>query len=327
MKMTHPLFALLAAGLLMSACKEKTPPATTTTATQTNGAAADEAEAVELTFAFQPQENPEGLMPNAEKLADFVSEQTGYDVEVFVPSSYAAVVEAMRGGKAQVAYFSAWPYLKAHHAADADLLLVEERDGKTSYTSQWYVKKDSGIESLADLRGKKIAFTSPTSTSGFLFPYAKLIQDGVLKEGETLEKAFDEVSFAGGYEAALKSVASGRVDAAAASDYAPDKYLTAEERESLKVLSQQGPVPTHGFAVRSDMKPEVREKVKAALLALNKAENKELLSSVYGAEALVERSHGDHVAALQEAQEVVGAEFPLDPAKPKAPAEAKPETN
>ncbi len=324
--MTTPKYLVLALGLAFSVgCDKQEEVAAPATAAQDAPKEAPAEEAVKLTFAFQPQENPEGLMPNANKLAEFIAKETGYEIEVFVPTSYAAVVEAMRGNKAQVAYLSAWPYLKAHHSADADLLLVEERGGQTHYMSQWYAQKDSKIEKLEDLRGKTIAFTSPTSTSGFLFPYAKLIQDGVLKEGETLEQGFKGVLFAGGYEGALKSVASGKVDAAAASDYALTKYLSPEEQAKVKVISKQGPVPTHGFAVRADMKPEVREKVKNALLALNEDANRELLKSVYGAEKLVERSHGDHVTALQEAQNAVGAEFPLEPAEKDAAAEKKEE--
>lgn len=323
------LTVLLAGTIGLAACDKADNKQTDTTTTNGTAAQAEPEEKVELTFAFQPQENPEGLMPDAKKLAEFVSKQTGYDVEVMVPSSYAAVVEAMRGGNAQVAYFSGWPYLKAHMMADASLLLVEERNGQPFYHSQWYVQKDSKIEKLSDLKGKKIAFTSPTSTSGFLFPYAELIKQEVVEQGQDLNKVFGNVFFAGGYEAALKSVASGKVDAAAASDYALELYLTPEEQEKVRVLTKMGPVPTHGFAVRADMKPEVREKVKNALLELNKDENKELLKSVYGAEKLVERSHGDHVMALQEAQDMVGTEYPIGPsegdAAPKAPADAQPD--
>lgn len=320
--MKRMTFALLLAVAALGACDKKSDSDTNGAAAnqaQTNGTAGAAAEKsdVKITFAFQPQENPEGLMPDAKKLAAFVAEQTGYEVEVFVPTSYAAVVEAMRGGNAQVAYFSGWPFLKAHHAADAQLLLVEERDGNPFYYSQWYVAADSKAEKLSDIKGKKIAFTSPTSTSGFLFPYAKLIDEGVVEQGKDLNEFFENVYFAGGYEAALKSLVEGKVDAAAASDYALELYLTEEEQKKVKVLTKQGPVPTHCFAVKADVPLDVQKKLKEALLELNKDENKELLKSVYGAEKLVERSHGDHMMALQEAQETVGTQYPLAPTEEK----------
>lgn len=269
----------------------------------------------ELIFAFQPQENPEGLELNSKKLAAFMEAETGIKAKVFVPTSYAAVVEALRNDNAHIAYFSGWPYLIAHQTADMDLLVVEERDGKPFYYSQWYVAKDSPIKSLADLKGKPVAFTSQTSTSGYLFPMAKVIEEGHLKANQDPKEFFGEVLFAGGYESALKALVAGKVEAAAASDYAPARYLTEEEQGKIQVLTKQGPAPTHGIAIKRNLPPEVREKVKAALLKLNEPEHKELLKSIYGAEKLVARTHEEHVSALDKAQKLVGANYPMEKKK------------
>lgn len=268
-----------------------------------------------LVFAFQPQENPEALAPNAEKLAEYLTKQTGIKAEVFLPTSYAAVVEALRSKNADVAYFSGLPYLVAHQNAGVELLVVEQRSGNPFYYSQWYVMADSPIKTTADLKGKSIAFTSPTSTSGYLFPLAKIVDDGHLKAGQDPKEFFGQVVFAGGYEQALKALVNGTVEAAAASDYAFTKYLSVEEQAKLRVLVKQGPVPTHGVAIRSDLPEDVRAKVKAALLSLNDPANKELLKSVYGAEGFVERGHDEHVEALKKAIDSTKLDIPID--KPK----------
>ena len=274
-------------------------------------------EKIKITMAFQPQENPEGLMPNAKKLEEFIESKTDFDVEIFVPTTYAAVVEAMRSKNADVAYLSAWPYLKAHVMADADLLLVEERNGQPFYYSQFYVLKDSKIKTLKDVKGKTIAFTSPTSTSGYLFPMAELVKEKVFDPKDDDPKSVKNFQFAGGYEAALKTMVNGKVDVAAASDYAFERYLTPEEQAKVRVLHKQGPVPTHGIAVRADMPMEQKEALKNALLELNKEENKELLKSVYGAEKLVPRSHYDHTKDLEAAEKLIGHEYPMPPRKAK----------
>ena len=77
----------------------------------------------QLVFAFQPQENPEALTPNAKKLAEYLGTKIGIKSNVFMPTSYAAVVEALRSKNADVAYFSGWPYLIAHNTADVELLI------------------------------------------------------------------------------------------------------------------------------------------------------------------------------------------------------------
>lgn len=260
---------------------------------------------VELSFAFQPQENPEGLQLDAEQLGAFITEQTGYDVEIYLPTSYAAVVEALRSENADVAYFSGLPYMMAHDMAGAELLVVEERDGQPFYYSQWYALEDSDIDSLDDLQDRSIAFTSHSSTSGFLFPMAEVIEQGLVEEGGEPGDFFGDVVYAGGYQQALQSLVNNQVEAAAASDYALETYLSEEERERIKVIAEQGPVPTHGLAIRGDLDDEIKETVRQALLELNSEEHTELLRSVYGAERLVEVDHDDHVDALQRAYELV----------------------
>src|SRR5690554_1292749 len=232
------------------------------------------AEQIKITFAFQPQENPEGMQLDVKKFAEFISAQTGYETEVFLPTSYAAVVEALRGKNADVAYFSAWPYMIAHDKVNAEIIVAEERRGDAFYYSQWYSLKDGPIKELADLKGKTIAFTSPTSTSGYLFPLSKVIEEGLLPVGGEPRDFFGEVLFAGGYQQAILALVNGKVEAAAASDYALLQYLTEEERERIHIVSKQGPVPTHLLAIRADLPQEVKDNVRKALLELNKDENK-----------------------------------------------------
>lgn len=263
---------------------------------------------VPLVFAFQPQENPDALSPDARRLAEHLSQVLGTPTEVFLPTSYATVVEALRAGHAHVAYLSGWPYLTAHREAGAELLVAEERRGAPYYQSQWYVRADGDIASLADLRGRSVAFPSPTSTSGYLFPIASLVEAGLLATGEDPKGFFREVVFAGGYQQALQALANGSVEAAAASDYAFEMYLDEAQRAQVRVLAQQGPVPTHGIAVRGDLPPEWKERIRDALLGLNDEPNRALLRSVYGAEKLVPRSHEEHVAALERALRLVGVD-------------------
>ena len=299
-----PILVLLMGFIALSACdrSDDTDAQTTDDGTD-NEVAAEEIDS--LIFAFQPQENPDGLQLDTERFGEFISEQTGFEVEIFLPTNYSAVVEALRSDNADVAYFSGLPYLMAHKMAGAELLVVEERDGNPYYYSQWYALDDSDIDDLSDLEGRSIAFTSPSSTSGYLFPVAEVIDQGFLEKGGQPESFFGDIVFAGGYQQALLSLVNGRVDAAAASDYALQQYLSDEERAQIKVISEQGPVPTHGLAIRGDLPVDVKDAVRDALLKLNDDEHTELLRSVYGAERLVIQDHDEHIKALEHAYEVV----------------------
>lgn len=269
-----------------------------------------------LILAFQPQENPTKLQLNAEAFAQFLGDEVKRPTKVFLPTDYSVVVEALRAGHAHVAYFSAWPYVKARELAGVELLLAEVRaDGRTAYVSRWYTRDDTGIRTLADARGKRAAFTSPTSTSGYLFPYAKLIDEGLLPERGDPKNFFREVLFAGGYEQSLKALVNGQVDLAAASDYALPRYLNEEERKNIVILSEQGPVPSHCIAVKSSLSPALKTQIKAAFLKLNAPEHKDLLKTLYGAERLAEVTHQAHVGPLAHALKITGLETDLKPIK------------
>lgn len=263
-----------------------------------------------VVIAFQPQEDTAKLAPNADALAKFISTKTGLPTKVFLPSDYVAVVEALRGRNADVAYFSAWPYALAQEIAGAEVFAAEKRGGETHYWSQWYVRADSSYRSLADLKGKPVAFTSPTSTSGWLFPRAKLSEEGVLPRGADPRTVFPDVLFAGGYEQALKALVAGQVEAAAASDYAPGRYLTEEQQKNVRVIARQGPVPTHVLAWRKELPQDLKDKLRAAFLALNEPENAELLKNTYGSEALA-AVDDSHIANLKAALDASGIETAL----------------
>jgi len=262
-------------------------------------------------FAFQPQEHPGELKTDAEKMATYMSEKLEVEADFHLPTNYAGVVEALRGGHAHVAYFSGWPYLVASQKVGMDLLVVEERNGRPFYHSKWYVDAGSDLNSVADLEDRKVAFTAPSSTCGYLFPLAKFIEESPMETGEDPKDYFSEVIYAGGYQQALEALLHDRVDAAAAADYAPGIYLDKEERDSIRVISRQGPVPTHGVAVVSSLPEDLKNRIKQAFLDLNHSEHSDLLEGLYGAEKLVERSHAEHVGALEEALRTVGVERDL----------------
>jgi len=272
----------------------------------------DDSSPSRVVFAFQPQENPNKLRPDAERLAAYMSEQIGVEADVFPATTYAAVVEGLRSKNADVAYFSGWPYLIADQEVGLDLLAVEERAGDPFYHSQIYVDADSDLQSIEDLEGRSFAFTSPTSTCGYLFPMAEFVDKTSIQPGDDPNSFFSEVIYAGGYQQSLQALIHDRVEAAAASDYAPKVYLDEKQRESLRVISRQGPVPTHGVAVRSALPDELKDKIKRAFLELNDSENADLLKSLYGADTLVERSHEEHVGALAEALEKAGTDRDIE---------------
>ncbi len=253
-----------------------------------------------LVFSFQKQKAPEALKIASEKITALLSQEIGLPVEVVIPTNYSAAVQGLISNKVHVAYMDSLPYILAKKETGVEIIAVEKRNGRTDYESLIVVKKESPIKTLGDLKGKKMAFTSQTSTSGYLMPFSHLVREKQLKQPEELPKYFSEILYAGGYDKALQAVLRGQTEAAAFSDYAiegkkAELYSSPLERSQVRVLARISGVPTHLIAVKSDLPSDLKEKIKNALLKLTK-NHPELLSSVYGAaELIIPKNPEEHV--------------------------------
>jgi phosphonate transport system substrate-binding protein len=239
-----------------------------------------------LTLAFIPQENPEKLLGDIKAIAPWLSKEVGVPVRGFVTSDHAAAVEALRNGDADVSFMGALPYVFANDQAGATVVLQEVYRGKPSYTGRIFVRGDSGIDDIAALKGKSIAFADPISESGYLYPLDIFVEKGLLKRGDDPKRFFGKVFFAGGYQQAIQAMAAGLVDAAGVSQYA-DLLLTPQQQAHVKWIAESAPIPSHTVIARKDLDPALKAKFVAAMLRLNEPGNKALLKHVYGPDGYV----------------------------------------
>ncbi len=263
-----------------------------------------------LVFAFQRQADPRQVQEKAENLAAILSDELGIPVEVLIPASYGASVQAVVSNRAQVAYLSSIPFLLAREEAPVELLLAEVRDERTEYDSIFVVAKDSPYETIEDLRGARMMWTSATSASGYVFPYSRLVREGYLDRGEDPAQFFGRINYAGGYDRALEAVLRGQADVCAVSYYTmegdrADLYMSEENREQLRVLERTPGVPTHLLSVRSDLPEDLREDLRRVLLEISE-EQPELFADVYGAASFKAVEEDEHVKMAVEALENTG---------------------
>jgi phosphonate transport system substrate-binding protein len=276
-----------------------------------------------VTLAIQPTAQASDIESQAKGLEQFLEQKTGYDVQIYVPTSYAGVVEALRFGKADMAFMSAWPSYLAVQKAGATLELAEVREvvigdtltAETYYYSYWVVLKDSPYNTLEDLRGKSAAFPSPLSTSGYVIPMKTLVETGLVtvESGKEIDPKsyFSDVVFAGGYGQAWEALKNKRVDASIIAGDVNEK-LYREVRDGTKVIHEQGPIPSHGVVFSKEMDPTAKSKVKAALLELGKDENskqimRKLVSAIFV--GFRETTADQHLETLQDALKLTGLKY------------------
>jgi len=152
------------------------------------------------------------------------------------------------------------------------------------------------------VKGKSIAFSGKTGTSGYVIPLWDLRQKNLISDSGKAEEFFGEgnVWFGSGYISAVERVLNGDGEAAAVSYYVldKDKHLTLEQRQKLRRLAEQGPVPTHVIAIRSQISAADRTVLREALLAMDK-ENPELRNRVFTSR-LVEVDPAGHLGSLKD---------------------------
>lgn len=272
-----------------------------------------------LVFVFQKQKDPAQIRTSAELVASYLSEVLHQKVQIFVPTSYAASVQAIVSKKADIAYVSAIPFLLAKRDAGAELLLAEQRVdsrgmARTDYESVFVVAKDSELHAMEDLVAKaselRMAFTSRTSTSGYVMANWRLVQEGLLVPGQDPREVFASVVFGGNYTLALQEVLEGRADVCAVSYYtvegpAAGRYLKSEQLDRLRILARTPGVPTHLVCVRRDLEDDLKWQIREALLSLSR-ERPILLEDVYGAKKLVEVDPEHHVLKAAQAAQYLG---------------------
>jgi len=202
-------------------------------------------------------------------------------VRVTVASDYAAVIEALRNRTADLAFVHPAGYVLANREAKAMIVARNLWHGKGTFTSRFYVRKDSGLKTLENLRGKTIAFVDPASTSGYVYPMVLLIQRGLVRNRDP-KTFFREVLFAGSHDAAMRALLNGHVDALASFDMAREQYLKdPAERERITWIAETPPIPEAGIAARDGLDPATFAKVRAALLQIRGPEYAALLKRVY----------------------------------------------
>lgn len=241
-----------------------------------------------LNIVFIAYQNPEQLAEDVEPVVSYLEKELQVPIKHFVATNYAAVIEALKNGSADMGFMGPLPYVMAHHYAGARPILGEVYKGKASYTSRIFVRKDSGIKTLKDLKGKSIAFTDPISSSGYLYPMELFQSEGLVKKEAT--DFFGRSYFAGGDEQAIRAVLNKFVDAAAIGQFAYN-LLRAEERDDITFIGESKPLPSHCIVVRKGLSSAMTSNLQNALLAIQNGKDKALLENLYGVDGYVKVEH------------------------------------
>ncbi len=214
-----------------------------------------------LIFAYTPVEDPAIYADIWQPFIDHLAEVTGRNVRFFAVQSNSAQVEAMRSGRLHIAGFSTGPTPFAVNLAGAvPFALMGSDDGQFGYTLQVYTHVDSGIDSMEDLRGRRVAHTAPTSNSGNLAPMALFPGLGITP-GEDYE-----VVFSGSHDQSMLGVVARDYDAAPVASEVVVRMAARGlyDPEDVKIIYETDPFPTTSYNYVYNLHPDLVEKIEEA---------------------------------------------------------------
>lgn len=231
----------------------------------------------EIRFAVRPNENAAG-MSRWEGLAKYLEGALRVKVSFRQATDYAGLVEALKSKRLELAMLGGSGYAQAFLVTDGNIEPVATilgQDHDSGYYSMIVVKADGPYHSIDDLKGKKLVFADPNSTSGYQVPSFFLRQ-----QGHDPKTFFSQTGFAGNHEGAVMAVVNGTYDAAAT-------WYTTEERTNVTRMVAKGMIPKDAvrmvwrspeiqgdaFVVRKDLPAPMREAIRTALLDLGRTDS------------------------------------------------------
>ncbi|HVL58628.1 MAG TPA: phosphate/phosphite/phosphonate ABC transporter substrate-binding protein [Burkholderiaceae bacterium] len=230
-----------------------------------------------LTMGVIPFEEIQLTAEKFKGVVKAIEAATGKKVEWFFPTSYASLIESQRRGFIHIGYYGPESYIKATEVSNGAIEAFAQamwgggsyRTKEDGYRSFIIVKADSPFQSVADLKGKTLALTNASSTSGNLIPKVELGKQLNTKLG----RHFGQVFYAGSHTAAALAVLQGRADAAAVADVTLDWAVDKKEFDgkTFRIIWRSSKLPLDPFAWRKDLLSEdLRKKIAAALIELDK---------------------------------------------------------
>jgi phosphonate transport system substrate-binding protein len=226
-----------------------------------------------LRVALLPDENAATLIQNAQPLKVYLEKTLRKEIEIIVTTDYSSMIEAMRFGRIEVAYFGPFSYVLAKsRAPEIEPFAVGVERGSATYHSILIATTGGPVKTAADIRGRPFGFGDQASTSSHLAPRAHLLKKGL--EGE---KDYKPVHL-GTHDAVARAVQAGQVPAGALSEQIFRSLIERRLIDPARVtqLEMTPPIPNYPLTLQGGLSPRLKQSIRDAFLQLS---DKEVLKS------------------------------------------------
>jgi phosphonate transport system substrate-binding protein len=228
-------------------------------------ASAQAKDPAKLRVALLPDENAATLIQQAQPLKAHLEKALGKQIELVVTTDYSSMIEAMRFGRIEVAYFGPFSYVLAKSRAPGiEPFAVGIEKGSPTYNSIIIAQADGPVKALADIKGKPFGYGDQASTSSHLIPRAHLLKSGL--DGNTDYKPVH----LGTHDGVARAVQNGQVPAGALSKAIYEALLQRKSIDGakLKVIAVTEPIPNYPMVMQGDLAPALKDNIRKAFIEL-----------------------------------------------------------
>lgn len=261
-----------------------------------------------LIFAFTPVEDPAVYESAWSDFLTHMEAETGKKVQFFPVGNNAAQIEAMRAGRLHIAGFNTGSNpLAVACAGFRPFTIMAAKDGSFGYEMEIITYPGSGIENVEGIKGRKMAFTSETSNSGFKAPSALLKAEFNMVANTDFEPVFS-----GKHDNSILGVANKDYDAAAIANSVKARMIERDvvKPDQLTVLYTSQTFPTTGYGVAHNLTPELQEKIKAAFFNFEwEGSSLQTEFSKSGEESFIPITFKDNWAVIRQIDEANGVSY------------------
>lgn len=246
-----------------------------------------------LHIAIIPEKNIFEQKRRYKYITTYLSEKLGIDVHIDIMSNYGQICDAFLEGTADAGFLGSFSYLLTHAKAGIEPIVRPVwLDGSSTYRGYIFVRRDSGIDSIAGMKDRSIVLVDKATTAGYIFPLYYFKYSGISDMGTY----FDKIYFAGSHDASAWAVYTGEAEIGGGKNHIFNE-LAAEYpdfAEQMVVLAESPAMPSNGLAVRKDLNPALKMRLRDLLVGLdNSTEGREVLKN-FGAKKFINTRDEDY---------------------------------
>jgi len=255
-----------------------------------------------LVIGLLPEMNVFKQKQRFEPLAAYLSEHMEVEVKLTILSRYGNIIERIKEEKIDGAFFGSFTgALAISQLGVVPLARPINMDGTSTYFGHIFVKKDSNIKTVADMKGRSLALVERATTAGYVFPLAWLKRQGV----NDISTYFSDHFFTGSHDGAIDAVLNNKADVGAAKNTIYDRMRKSHPQidKELVILASSPRVPSNGLCVRANLDQQYKKQLKNLLLDLHQDPKGIEVLKKLGAKRFVETSREDYQPVLDLAAE------------------------